>query len=166
MANNMINLDTCKFIIYGFRNRYNTFGHIHEAWYRALKFKFPNREDYWVDEQSDRGDADFSNALVLSINVADFSGLPKRTDCFYAIHNLDERVKKHFGDLKQYSMMNYGLYTSTTKLGQDDIEIGFETYLSLQQHEDYTTMVLRWGTDLFPHEIEANKPTQVFNSDS
>jgi hypothetical protein len=165
MDKNMINLDTCNFVVYGFRNNYNTFGHIQEAWHRALKFKFPDRKVYWVDEMNPE-DADFTNALVLTVNVADLQGLPKRKDCFYAIHNIDETTKAFFEDIRQYSVMNYGLYTSTTNLSKDDIEVGFETYLSLQQHEAYTSMILRWGTDLFPHEIEANKPTQVFNQGS
>src|SRR6266700_100945 len=105
----MINLDTCRFVIWGFRNSYNTFVHIFEAFHRALKFKFPNREVYWADDQNPE-DANFENALVITINVADFKGLPKRKDCFYAVHNLDERVRAYFGDLRQYSVMNYGIY--------------------------------------------------------
>jgi hypothetical protein len=163
MGEDMIDLNTCNFVVYGFRNSYNTFGHIQEAWYRALQYKFPDRKVSWVDEMNVE-DADFSNAVVMTVNVANLVKMPKRKDAFYIIHNLDETTKAAFGgDLRQYSVMNYGMYTSTTKLGQDDIEVGFETYLSLQGHEAYTTTILRWGTDLFPHEIEANKPTQVFD---
>ena len=54
-------------------------------------------------------DADFTNALVLTINVANLRSLPKRKDCFYVIHNLDESTKAIFGDLRQYSVMNYGM---------------------------------------------------------
>jgi hypothetical protein len=165
MGENMIDLNTCNFVVYGFRNSYDTFGHIQEAWYRALKFKFPDRKVSWVDEMNVE-DADFTNAVVFTVNVADLQKLPKRKDCFYIIHNLDESTKAAFGDLRQYSVMNYGMFTSTTNLSQDDIEVGFEMYLALQGHEAYTSVILRWGTDLFPHEIEANKPTSVFNEGS
>jgi hypothetical protein len=161
----MINLDTCNFVVYGFRNSYNTFGHIQEAWYRALKYKFPDRKVSWVDEMNPE-DADFTNAVVFSVNVANLSGLPKRKDCFYVIHNTDETTKEFFGDMRQYSVMNYGMYTSTTNLTPDNIEVGPETYFTQQAHEAYSCVILRWGTDLFPHEIEANKPTRVFNEDS
>jgi hypothetical protein len=158
-------VDINKFIVYGFRNSYNTFGHIQEAWYRALKFKFPYDSVSWVDEQTNPRTIDYENALVLTVNVADLRGLPHRKDIFYVIHNIDDKVKQFFGDISQYSVMNYGMYTSTTQLG-DDIEVGFETYLALQPHMPYSSMILRWGTDLFPHEIEENKPTLVFNENS
>lgn len=162
----LINLNTNKFVVWGLRNTgYNTFRHIQEAWYRALKFKFPDREVLWIDDRTpDLDKIDFSNSLFLSVNVADLRLLPKRKDCFYVIHNTDESTKELFGDISQYGYMNYGMHVSTNNPG-NDIEVGYEMYLSLQEHEKYTCVTLRWGTDLFPNEIEKNKAL-IFNPES
>ena len=162
----MIDTKTCKFVVWGFKNSYDTFRHIHEAWYRALKYKFYDRSVLWLDGDDDISQFDFSNTLFLTMNMVDLSKMPKRKDCFYVIHNTDERVAAAFGgDLSQYSVMNYGLYTSTTKL-TSEVEIGMETYFSSQLHAPYSCTILRWGTDLFPHEIMANKPTEIYNRES
>jgi len=162
----MIDLKTNKFVIWGFKSSYNTFKHIQEAWYRALKFKFPDREVLWLDGQDNLDNIDFSNSLFLTVNVADLRLMPKRKDTFYVCHNTDEKVKELFGDIGSYDFMNYGVYTLTTNV-DNDIKVGHDIYLSLQRHEKYSSTVLYWGTDLLPHEIEANKPTaQVFNQES
>jgi len=163
----MIDINTAKIVIWGLKTgEYNSFRHIHEAWYRAFKFKFPNRNVQWLDEHDDICQIDFSNTLFITVNVANLSNMPKRKDCFYAIHNLDNTAKVAFdGDFSGYSVMNYGLYTSTTEL-KDEIEVGHEMFFFSQLHAPYSCLILRWGTDLFPHEIETNKPTQVFNKES
>jgi len=162
----MINLNTNRFILWGFHNSYNTFRHIQEAWYRALRFKFPDREVLWLDNQDNLDGIDFSNSLFLTVNVANQKLMPKRKDCFYVCHNTDEMVKEFFGDIGAYDFMNYGVYTLTTNV-DNDIKVGHDIYLSLQPHEKYTSTVLYWGTDLLPHEIEANKPlAKVFNQES
>jgi hypothetical protein len=98
--------------------------------------------------------------------VADLRALPRRKDCFYAIHNTDEKVKELFGDISQYSYMNYGVHVLTADMSKE-IKVGYDQYLSLQSHEKYTCYTLYWGTDLLPHEIEANKPlARVYNPES
>jgi len=162
----MVNLNTCNFCFWGFYNTYDTFGHIFEAWLKALRFKFPNRQVLWLDDQSDISNIDFSNTVFISVNVAGMKNLPKRKDCMYVVHNTDDNVKASFGDLSQYTFMNYGINAAATPISKDDIEVGLDAYLSLQPWEKYTSLIMRWGTNLLPHEIEANKPERVFNYES
>jgi hypothetical protein len=158
----MINLDTCQFVVWGFKNdRSNSFTHIHEAFYRALKFM--GKRAMWLDRQDDVSELDFSNTYFISMNYG-IDGMPKREDCFYAIHNVESQAIEY---LRGFQMMNYGLYISTATLDPAGwMELAPETFLSLQLHHPYSAVIFRWGTDLLPHEIEANKPSTLFRSES
>lgn len=159
-----MNLNTCKFVVWGAKNRYDTFGHIHEAWLRALRFRYPDRSVQWLDVEDDISNVDFSDTFFITMNTV-VAGMPLRQDGFYFVHNTDENVKSYFGDISNYGYMNYGVYTATQNMG-DDIRVGPAAYLSMQRHEKYPSMVMPWATDLFPHEIMANKPICVFNLES
>jgi hypothetical protein len=63
-------------------------------------------------------------------------------------------------------MMNYGLYVSTMAIPGNAIELARDTYFFPQLWEPYDSVVFRWGTNLLPYEIEANKPTEVFKKHS
>lgn len=151
----MLNLDTCKFCVWGFKNSYNTFRHILEAFYRALKFM--GREVMWLDEGSDLSGIDFSNTFFISMEYA-VRGMPKRKDCFYAIHNIESRAKEY---LSGFPLLNYGLYVNSMNVDGWE-ELASDTFFHIQSWETYSSVVFRWATDLLPPEIEANKPNAVF----
>lgn len=154
----MINLETCKFVVFGFRKEYNTFRHIHEAFYRALNHKFPGRA-FWVDKlAADQAE----NTFFISVDIADWKNIPRHTDAFYAIHNVNPAIKQWFSGHK---LMSYGVLNTTTDLKGYE-EVAPEIFFTPQPWEPYTTVQFRWGTDLLPHEIEANKPSRVFNAES
>ena len=174
----MINLDTCNFCLWGFRHSHNTFKYIFQAFHRALKFKFPNRQVNWFDHQDDISGIDFSNTFFITANVLyldptllyqkpRFYGMPKRADCFYAIHNIDAAVgvelSEYFGKVP---ILNYGMFFSITKVEKHETELAQDTFLLKQPWEPYSSVIFRWGTDLLPHEIMANKPTKLFREDS
>jgi len=155
-----IDFNAKKFCIWGFRTGGNSFKYIHEAFYRALQHLGYRVE--WMDESTDISGHDFSNTFFISMNYG-IAGMPRRQDCFYAIHNVETQAKKY---LAGYRFMNYGLYVSTMDIPSNAVEIARDTYFFPQPWEKYDTCVFRWGTDLLPHEIEANKPSRVFNSES
>jgi hypothetical protein len=159
----MINLKTCNWVVWGFKNNYNTFGHVHEAFFRALKFRFPDRQVLWIDSESDTSKVDFSNTIFLTVDVASPLGLPKRADCLYAVHNIDKKYKDYLVGL---DVLNYGVYSSMTDLGSHVKLFEDDAFYSSQPWESFASVMFRWGTDLLPHEIEANKPNRVFRSDS
>src|ERR1700676_1040419 len=148
-----------KFCVWGFKNSYNTFRHIHEAFYRALKMT--GREVSWLDDQDNTSSLDFSNTFFISMNYA-VQGMPRRRDCFYAVHNVEARAKEYlFG----FPLLNYGLYVDSMNV-DGWIALNEDTFFHRQEWDSYSSVVFRWGTDLLPHEIEANKPTKVFRNES
>jgi len=151
------NLDTCKWVIWGAKPPQDTFGYIHQALYRALKFL--GQEVLWYDDKDYISNIDFSNTLFVAL-ACNMKGIPKRKDCFYLIHNaLGTPYMQYFEGLR---VLHYGLYVSTNKFSSDIVEIAPEMFYNPAA----PSLVFRWATDLLPSEIEANKPARAFNSDS
>lgn len=89
----MINLDNCRYVVWGFKNpqNYHTHSHIHEAFYRVLKLT--GKDVQWLDhmsaEMSILTPRNFSNTLFISEHAAAKQGMPILDDCFYVIHGLN-----------------------------------------------------------------------------
>ena len=64
----MIDLQKEKFCVWGFKDRtyYDTFTHIHEAWYRALKFL--GKQVLWLDACDPLDGIDFSDTFFITQN--------------------------------------------------------------------------------------------------
>lgn len=157
-----IDFNSCNFCVWGFKHSYNTFQHIFEAFYRALKFRYPDQQVLWLDEQDDLTGIDFENTLFIGMHMA-IQGIPRLDSCAYAIHNTDGETKEYF---RHEFLINYGLYVSNMEIDSTSVELARDTFLLSQPWEAYDAVVFRWGTDLLPHEIEANKPDRVFREDS
>jgi hypothetical protein len=150
-------LQTAKWVIWGAKDGLNTFGHVHNAFLRALKFL--GKEVYYLDRSDDISRMDFSNTLFLSMNCV-VKGMPQRKDCFYVVHNaMGDPCQEYFKGLK---LLPYGVHIISNRYGYDVEEIGPDIYFDQANR----SLVFYWGTDILPHEIEANKPTRVFNSES
>lgn len=157
-----MNLETCNFCVFGFKNSYNTFRHIHEAFYRALKFKYPERQVLWLDSQDDLFKTDFSNTFFISMSHA-VDGMPRRKDCMYAVHHIESAAKEYLTGLP---LLHYGLYVDTIQMPSNAIQLDQDAYFFPQPWEAYDAVVFRWGTDLLPDEIQNNKPDRVFRNES
>jgi hypothetical protein len=154
-----MNLKTCNFCVWGFKSgQYNSFRHILEAFYRALKSRFPERQVSWLDAHDDISHIDFSNTFFISMEYA-IKGMPLRSDCFYAVHNMEARSKEY---TKGFLTINYGLYVDSMEIPSNAIELSRDTYFFPQPWDSYDAVVFRWATDLLPHEIMTNKPGKVF----
>lgn len=151
------NIDTCKWVMWGGRDDLNTFGHIHWAFLRALKHM--GKEAYYLDQTDDLSKYDFNNTLFMSMNCV-LDGLPQRKDCFYFIHNISGDPRQSYFD--GLNMMAYGVHVLSNKYSSSVQEIGPDIYFDASSR----SMMMYWGTDLLPHEVEANKPARVFNSES
>jgi hypothetical protein len=150
-------LSSCRWVIWGAKDGLNTFGHVHNAFLRALKFL--GKEVYYLDRSDDISRMSFENTLFLSMNCV-VKGMPQRKDCFYVVHNaMGDPCQEYFKGLK---LLPYGVHIISNRYGYDVEEIGPDIYFD-QAHR---SLVFYWGTDLLPHEIEANKPDHVFNSGS
>jgi hypothetical protein len=150
------NLNTCKWVVWGHRFAYHTNGHVMAGFYRALQHM--GKPSYWLD--GDDGSIDFSNTLFISFNdYAIDHPMPRRDDCFYAIYNGgDPRVRQYYADQKRLAFACI-YYARSTEPYRVDLDAD-ATWLPPCGLE------MRWATDLLPHEIEANKPSRVFRSES
>lgn len=154
---NGFDIDTCKWVCFGGRDDRNTFGHIHWAFYRALKHM--GKEAYYLDQNDDLTKFDFHNTIFLGMNCI-LGGMPQRKDCLYFIHNIKGDPRESY--FNGMNMMAYGVHVLSNKYSSNVQEIGPDIFFDASSR----CLMMYWGTDLLPHEIEANKPTKVFNSDS
>lgn len=153
----MFDIQTCRWVIYGAKSPFNTFGYIHQAFLRALKYL--GKDAQWLEYDEDVTRIDFSNTLFLSMNTV-VHGMPQRKDCFYVVHNIfGDRNFSYFDGLK---LLGTGVHITPNVYSKDVQVLGSDIYFE----PDNRSLQMRWGTDLLPHEIEANKPTRVFNDDS
>ena len=148
------NIDNCRWVCYGAKTKYDTFGHIFAAFERALKYL--GKDVRWLDE-SDIGNEPFDNTCFLTMNTV-CKGIPKRLDCFYVVHNASE-LSGFFDGLK---IMGWGVHISTNSYEKRVEQIGPDIYFDKESR----VIQFRWATDLLPHEIENNKPYFAINRDS
>lgn len=172
-----------KYIVWGYRNEktYDTYRHINEGFYRALRHLGKNVR--WLDESDDTSRVDFSNAFIISNHscvqregaywpweeVERKSMLPIRDDCFYAIHGLhdNQAVSDLFRNHKwnvswnvlTMRAMRHFLNLPVLSKMTNEVWIQEDTPFSLEQRY----MEFRWATNLLPYEIEANKPTELLS---
>lgn len=159
---------TCHIIILGYTfQRYHTHSHIHHALYIA--FKHLGRDVQWLDTVPE----DISNTLFIT-NHDCASQIPRREDCFYVIHGLNDHapVRELFEGYKRLSWNVYHDFSSTLGMPEKDYprppvgvpltqSVFLDTdvpFYPLQRHMDF-----RWATDLLPDQIEANKPTEMLS---
>jgi hypothetical protein len=186
LDSDLIDLDNCRFVVWGFKNDYRTHSHIHEAFYRTLKLS--GKSVLWLDSKDDLN-IDFSNTFFITEHEAAKDGMPLRDDCFYTIHGLNDDLvlkdkmssifKKPYEDIKNRLGWNvyhdfshsHGLGGTVLKRGgelicpvslADAVELDEDVmFYPKERHIDF-----RWATDLLPYEIEAYKPSKVFRDDS
>lgn len=180
----MFNINTCRFVVWGYKNTYHTHTHIHEAFYRTLLRM--GKQVKWMDSADDIRRDDFSNTLFITNHdcVTNnywpwdkpcISKLPKFDDCFYVIHGLNDNPEargmfSNHGNKLSWNV--YHDYSSTLGMPVRDYprpKVGVPLTESIlldtdtpfyikQKHMDF-----RWATDLMPDEIEANKPRRMLS---
>lgn len=162
-----------QYVVWGFKNFYHTHSHIHEAFYRTLKYMGENA--LWLDQGDDLSRIDFSDTFFIS-NHDIATHLPVRPDCFYLIHggSDNEECKAKFGQLK-YASWNvfidyqYAYDESFPPFGRRPVHrngvIWIDEDFAFYPNDKH--MDFRWATDLTPPEIEANKiGARLLNTDS
>lgn len=150
-------ITTCKWVLWGAKRPYNTFGHIHEAFLKALRFM--GRQAWWLDNGDEMPPVELDNTLFMSLNTV-LGGMPQRKDCFYVIHNiLGDPAISYVNGLR---MLPYGIHISTNKYSNRVVEVQPDCYFE----PGTPSLSMRWGTDLLPYEIQANKPVRAFNENS
>lgn len=172
------NINTCKILVWGMKDSYQTHSHIHEGIFRAAKHMRP--DSLWLDDEGgDQTNLDWDNTLVITEHgPAKNPRLPIRDDVFYVVHGMndDAACRERFQNVKNrlswnvfhdysHSYGTQGNIVEGRSIGvplTDVIWLGEDTPLyPNENHMDF-----RWATDLLPHEIEANKPSQLLGQGS
>lgn len=178
----MIELNACKYIVWGYRNplTYDTHKHIHEGFYSAIKYLGKDVE--WLDETDDIAGRDFSNSFIITNHscvqregaywpwkVERKSMLPIRDDCFYAIHGMHDNPAVH--DLFRKHKNNVAWNVLTLRAMMKSLGMPFHSILEDEIYLDDDApfslpqkyMEFRWATNLLPYQIEANKPKELLS---
>jgi len=149
-----VNLNSCKFVIFGVRKNYTTHTHIHEAFYRILKYA--GREVYWVDTASELDNVDLDNTFFIS--EGHHTDIPILADAFYAIHNLEDNPCEPVLKNVRNKFANWGMFDQSGTAGIKNVR---GPYMALDPFSRYypesNKLFLHWATDLTPEEIQANK---------
>jgi hypothetical protein len=167
-----------KIIVWGMKpenGHYHTHSHIHEGFFRAAKFLYPN--SLWLDQSDPVTPATFESALIITEhNPSKY--LPIVDSAFYVIHGLNDNAaaREKFQNVPRRLSWNvyhdyshvYGTQGNPVndfKIGvplTDVMWIGEEVPLyPNEKHMDF-----RWATDMLPHEIDALKPDRILGRDS
>jgi len=163
------NLATCRYLVWGYRNVYHTHSHIHEGFYRALKFLGKTVD--WLDQADDFSDENFENTLVITnhdcVTTSYWpwknkikSKLPIRPDCFYVVHGLNDH--SNIREMFNNNSLSWNVYNDYSHILESKHGLPLTDRLDLDQDTPFYPkqkhLEFRWATDILPHEIEKNKP--------
>jgi hypothetical protein len=159
------------YVVWGFRTKYHTHSHIHDAIYRALKFM--GKDAYWLDAATGLPELG-RTFFITNHDVA--SQLPVRDDCFYLVHGGSDNpeCRAALGHLPGYMSWNVFIdwvyaYDDSQPYGRRPINrpeavwVGEDApWYPSTRHMDF-----RWATDLNPLEVTVNKNgARALNPDS
>lgn len=132
-----------QIVIWGYPKNSHTHSYIHEAYYKA--FQRLGYTTYWLNNNSDTSNFDFSETLFLTSGDVESAGIPIRKDCWYITHNCPwEKFKE-----VRSRLVNTQVLTKNVPLLKTVEKINEYTYI-----EDIT-VYQPWATNLLPEEIDA-----------
>lgn len=134
-------------VIWGHPLHSHTHSYIHWAFERA--FKHLGYKVYWLSDNDNIRDIDFSNSLFITEGQVD-KRIPLRNDCRYIIHNCN--IQKYKQLLDNGNCIILQVYTHDC-LDRNDTYVAPCTYMDLPNKVIY----MPWATDLLPHEIDTIK---------
>ena len=141
------NLPFNKVIIWGHKLHSHTHSYIHYAFYRT--FKHLGYDIYWLDNNDNVSNFDFTNSLFLTEGQVD-QKMPQRNDCRYILHNCNDVNYKALYD--NGNAIKLEVYTHAC-LKKNTKKIDNCCYIDLEKKCIY----MPWATDLLPHEIDEIK---------
>lgn len=134
-----------KVVLWGHKLHSGTHSYIHYAFYKT--FKHLGYETYWLDNNDDVKDIDFSNTLFITEGNVDHA-IPLRSDCRYILHNCAPAKYESIWD--QCIVLQVYTHDALARpvVKADDC---------IYYQDDIKTIYMPWATDLLPHEIDAIK---------
>lgn len=162
-----MNLDTCRFVVWGYKDRYHTHSHIHAAFHRALLGM--GKDARWLDRSDLAANPDFSETFFISEHDAAKDGMPMRDDCFYVVHGMSDDAELRERMARVPMRLSWNVYHDFSHShgagsgGLGPLPRPVDTDGAFALDEDFVFyprerhMDFRWATDLLPSEIEQNK---------
>jgi hypothetical protein len=154
------------YVVWGFKNRYHTHSHIHEAFYRTLKGMGKRVE--WLDSGDNLAGRDLSDTTFITEHEAAKDGMPLSKENFYFIHgaNNDAACQQR---LEGYNWLGWNVYLDNppgVDSEQNKTTWNYKPCDSplvwLDDEMPYWPACkrfdMRWATDQLPYEIEWHKP--------
>ena len=138
--------DTFKnVIIWGHKMYSHTHSYIHYGFHKA--FNYIGYNCLWLDETDDISNIDFTNSLFITEGQVD-KNIPIIDTAFYILHNCDSNKYKN---IPKKNRMNLQVFTldCTEKYNAKEIPDECGHYLD-------DCIIISWGTDLVPYEINKN----------
>ena len=136
-----------KVVIWGVKLHSHTHSYIHWAFDRA--FRHLGYPTYWLDNSDDISGLDLSNALFLTIGLAD-QKIPLREDGWYILHNVDPAKYAHLSRQGRCIIMQ--VYSHDCR---NRPVIYLDDFVCYDLRDK--TLYMPWATDLLPYEIDAIK---------
>lgn len=131
-----------KFIVWGHKYNNHSHSHIHYGYKKA--FDFLGWETYWMDDNDDVSNFDFSNSIFLTEGQVD-NKIPLRHDCKYILHNCI--MNKYQPIINNCLVIQ--VYTNAV-LDTNSEKLEECVYYQKNGHVIYQP----WATDLIPNEIQ------------
>jgi len=146
------NLPFNKVVIWGHKLHSHTHSYIHYGFYRT--FKYLGYETYWLDNNDNIKNFDFSKTLFITEGQVD-QKIPIRNDCFYILHNCNSSKYKQL--FKKGLCIMLQVYTHDCK--KCNLE-KIDNCILYNVNEKIIYMP--WATDLLPYEIDEIKLQMPF----
>lgn len=153
-----------KVVIWGHKLHSHTHSYIHNGFYRA--FQYLGYSTYWLDDEDDIKNFDFSNTLFLTEGQVDHN-IPIRQDCLYILHYCQSSKYSDLIDQgKAITMQVYNdnlcMYDSLGNMisgSQPDMNQLLKVDTCLYYDFKGFRVFMPWATDLLPYEIDHIKAT-------
>lgn len=131
------------FVIYGHKLYSHTHSYIHYGFLKA--FKQLGWDTEWIDETDNRDADSFPEGTVFLTEGQVDNKLPRRSDCFYILHNIPP---ERYSDIPESNKIMLEVYTR--KQVRSGINISDVSVYTPEDNRLYTI----WATDLLPDEID------------
>ena len=127
-------------VLWGHKLHSHTHSYIHYAFVKA--FTYLGYKTLWLDNTDDITNINFSNSLFITEGQVD-DNIPILNDCYYVLHNCKSNKYKNIT-----KKINLQVYTNT-----------IPKHSTLIENSCYycgDCLLMTWGTDLLPFEIDIN----------
>lgn len=166
-----MNPQTARWVVWGHRDNYNTYKHIHAGMFKALQHM--GKDVRWLDNADLGSNPSFDDCVLITEQQV-IKNLPIQDNCLYLVHNLWGDQRNLF---KDKPVIGWGVYVEASREGwscadTNAFKLNESNSVNLNPGSYFipsgrtSSFQIMWATDLLPHEIQANKPAHILGKHS